>query len=369
MTYSQPESPQDRRSVLDTSPHKSGSVGDDNGKSKRTAWLPIAGFAFGVAVLVFLVYFVGLETIYEPLARIGWGFFLIVALNGIRHYLRAICMYLAVPRSERTFNIRHAFSARLVGETINTISFTGPVLGDAAKAAMLNRKIDVEHSATAVIVDEIIYYITSLMLILAGSIVVLYAYGTGVALNLILFGLIVFGALILFGFWWVVRKDIKPISWVIKKAGERWFVPGSLVRKRDEIFEIESNVIQFQEQRPKTFFIVLGIIVGTHVLSVLEAYWAMRMLGLSVPMMSAFIIESLTKAVNFVFFLIPGTIGAYEGGNSLILQSLGFSAGAGVALALVRRGGILFWTLLGGVIMLWRGAKTSVEQMAENEGE
>ena len=354
---------------MDPSPHKSGAVADDDGKSKRRAWLPIAGFAFGVAVLVFLVYFVGLETIYEPLAKIGWGFFLIVALNGIRHYLRAVCMYLAVPRAERTFNVRNAFSARLVGETINTISFTGPVLGDAAKAAMLNRKVDVEHSATAVIVDEIIYYITSLMLILAGAIVVLYAFGTGIALNLILFGLILFGAVILLGAWWVVRKDIKPISLLIKKAGDRWFVPRSLARKQDEIFEIENNVIQFQEQRPKAFFILLGLIVGTHVLSVLEAYWAMQMLGLTVTMLSAFIIESLTKAVNFVFFLIPGTIGAYEGGNSLILQSLGFSAGAGVALALVRRGGILFWTLIGGIIMLWRGAKTSVEQLAENEGE
>ena len=355
---------------MDTAPHKSSAaVDDDGGKSKRRAWLPIAGFAFGVSVLVFLVYFVGLETIYEPLAKIGWGFFLIVALNGVRHYLRALCLYLAVPRAERTFNVRNAFSARLVGETINTISFTGPVLGDAAKAAMLNRKVDVEHSATAVIVDEIIYYITSLMLILTGAIVVLYAYGTGIALNLILFGLILFGAVILFGAWWVVKKNIKPISWLVKKAGDRWFVPGSLVRKQDEIFEIENNVIQFQEQRPKAFFILLGLIVGTHILSVLEAYWAMQMLGLTVTMLSAFIIESLTKAVNFVFFLIPGTIGAYEGGNSLILQSLGFGAGAGVALALVRRGGILFWTLVGGIIMLWRGAKTSVEQLAESEGE
>jgi len=353
---------------LDSSPHKTDAAADDNGdKAKGRAWLPIAGFVFGIAVLVFIVYFVGLETIYEPLAKMGWGFFLIVALNGVRHYLRAICMYLAVPQAERSFSIRDALSARLAGETINTIAFTG--LGDAAKAAMLNRKIASEHSATAVIVDEIIYYITSLILILAGAIVVLYAYGTGLALNLILFGLIFLGVVILLGTWWVVRKDIKPVSWLIKKSGDRWFIPRSLARKRDEIFEIENNVIQFQDQRPKAFYILLGIIIATQILSVLEAYWAMQMLGLTVSMVSAFIIESLTKAVNFVFFLIPGTIGAYEGGNSLILQSLGFTAGAGVALALVRRGGILFWTLLGGIILLWRGAKTSVEQLAESEGE
>ena len=328
-------------------------------------WIPLVGFAFGVAAFAFIIYFVGLDTIFESLGKIGWGFFLIVLLNGVRHLLRAVNLYYAVPESERSFSIQNAFAARLAGETINTIAFTGPLLGDAAKTAMLNRKTSLEHSATAVIVDEIIYYISSLVLILAGAIVVLYAYGTGVALNLILVGLVVFSVTVFLGAWWVVRKDIKPISWVIKKAGKRWFVPNYLVKKRDEIYDVECNVIKFSDERPRTFALITGITSLTHVLSVLEAYWAMQMLGLEVTAASAFIVESLTKAVNFVFFLIPGTIGAYEGGNSLILSLLGYGAGAGVALALVRRGAILFWTSIGGLILMFRGAKQSAEKLVE----
>ena len=331
--------------------------------------MPIAGLAFGIAGLVFIVYFVGVETVFEPLGKIGWGFFWIVALNGLRHYLRAVNLLVAVPRAERTFSIRNALSARLAGETINTIAFTGPVLGDAAKAAMLNRQIPLEHSATAVLVDEIIYYVTSLMLILAGAIVVLYAYGTGIALNLMLVGLCVFSLVVFFGLWWIVGKDITPVAWLLERFGDRWFIPRSLKRKRDEIEDVETNVIQFHHQRPRAFFILVGIILVTHFLSVLEVYWAMRMLGLTLTVTSAFIIESLTKAVNFVFFLIPGTIGAYEGGNSVILTSLGYTAGAGVALALVRRGAILFWTFIGGIILLWRSAKSSAEQLAEDVAE
>jgi uncharacterized protein (TIRG00374 family) len=332
--------------------------------------MPIAGLGLGIAALAFIVYFVGLDAIVDSLRKIGWlGFLLIVLLNGIRHVLRAVNMYYAVPEAERSFSIQNAFAARLAGETINTIAFTGPFLGDAAKAAMLNRKTSGEQSATAVIVDEIIYYISSLVLILAGAVVVLWAYGTGMALNLILIGLIAFSFLVFAGTLWVVRKDIKPISWVIKKAGKRWFVPNYLVRKRDEIYDVECNVIKFHDERPRAFALITGITLLTHFLSVLEAYWAMQMLGLPVTAANAFIVESLTKAVNFVFFLIPGTIGAYEGGNSLILSSLGYGAGAGVALALVRRGGILFWTFIGGLILLFRGAKQSAAQMVESESE
>lgn len=349
-------------------PHEKDASGDSNERNggKGGGWLSIAGFAFGVAAFVFIIYFVGFETIFEPLRKIGWGFFWIVALNGIRHYVRAFNMFIAVPKAERTFTVNDALSARLAGETINTIAFTGPVLGDAAKAAMLKRQIPLEHSATAVLIDGIVYYISSLILILAGAIIVLYAYGTGIALNLILVGLVAFSVVVLIGTWWAVRKNFTPVSWAIKKLSGKRYFPKRLAKKQGDIHDVETNVLQFYHERPRTFAVISAAILVTHALSVLEAYWAMRMLGMELTVTSAFIIESLTKAVNFLFFLIPGTIGAYEGGNSLILSALGFTAGAGVALALVRRGGILFWTLVGGIILLWRGAKDSAEQLVED---
>ena len=352
--------------MKDASPEKPQTDSTDNGEKPRgNRWMPIAGLAFGVAGLVFIVYFVGFDAILEPLQKIGFGFFWIVAVNGVRHLVRAVNLYVAVPKPERSFGVRHALTARLAGETINTIAFTGPLLGDAAKATMLQRKIPLEHSATAVIIDEIVYYVSSLILILAGAIVVLYAYGAGLFVNVILAGLVLFSGLVFVGIWLVVRNNFKPVSWVIKKLGGRWYCPNILVRKSDEICDVESNVIQFHEDRPRAFSLIVGLTLLTHFLSVFEAYLAMRLLGIDVTWASAFIVESLTKAVNFVFFLIPGTVGAYEGGNSLIFTLLGFGAGAGVALALVRRGGILFWTFIGGILLFWRSAKSGAEQLAE----
>jgi uncharacterized membrane protein YwzB len=317
-----------------------------------------------------LFYFIGFDTILEPLSKIGFGFAFIIALNGIRHYLRAITLYVAVPKEERAFSIKNAFSARLAGEAINTVAFTGPLLGDAAKAAMLNRKVPLEHSATAVIIDEVIYYISSLLLILAGAIVVLYVHGsTGTPINIILFSLIAFSFLVFIGLWLTIRYEVTPISWLINKIGHKRFFPRSLRKRREEIKDVELNVLKFYDERRRAFLIITAIIVLTHFLSVAEAYWAMQLLGFDLFVSTAFIIESLTKAVNFVFFLIPGTIGAYEGGNSVILKLLGYSAGAGIALALVRRGAIIFWTLVGGAILMWRGAQKGVEELEERVAE
>lgn len=53
---------------------------------------------------------------------------------------------------------------------------------------------------------------------------------------------------------------------------------------------------------------------------------------------------------------MPATIGVYEGGNGVILHTLGYATATGVVLGLVRKGAIIFWTMIGLVILLWKGA-------------
>jgi len=74
-----------------------------------------------------------------------------------------------------------------------------------------------------------------------------------------------------------------------------------------------------------------------------------------VPRLSAaYIIESLTKVINFAFAFVPGTIGVYETGNGIILRTLGYTTAIGVALAIVRKAAIIFWTVIGVFIITWR---------------
>ena len=70
---------------------------------KPFVWLQIFVFFLGLGLLFFIMYKVGFKTLGETLSRLGWGFLLIVALNGIRHLLRSLCMYLVVPPQHRLF--------------------------------------------------------------------------------------------------------------------------------------------------------------------------------------------------------------------------------------------------------------------------
>ena len=340
-------------------------------KSNKTTiliWAHAITFLLGLALLVFVIYRIGYESILQSVARVGWGFFLVLALNLARHLSRAASLYLAVEPERRTFKYRSAVAARFGGEAVNFFSFTGPFLGDATKAVLLRKNLPLTYGASAVIIDNILYYISVILVVLAGVAALVVAFGSsGTGINnalilIVLFSIAGFVALIL-----AISYRVTPASFAIKALASRNLAPSFLLRKQQNILDVENNVFQFYHNRRADFFKVFGISLGVHVLSVAEVYLALKFLGYDALVSTAFIIESLTKVINAVFSFIPGTIGVYEGGNGIILQTLGYTAAVGVALALVRRGAILFSTFIGSVILIWRAAERSAKRLAKPE--
>jgi hypothetical protein len=230
-------------------------------------------------------------------------------------------------------------------------------LGDATKAVLLRRDLSLTHAASAVISDNILYYLSVILMILAGVATLLYVYGSsGQAMNNVL-ALIVAGAVLLLLLpLLAIKFRIKPLSRFMAWLLVRGKLPQFILSRQQNIADVETNVFEFYHKRRRDFFLVFGISVSVHMLSVTEVFLAMRFLGYDAPVSTAFIIESLTKVINAVFGFIPGVIGAYEGGNVLILNASGYSTAAGIALALVRRGAILVSTFIGFVILLSRAA-------------
>ncbi|HEX3101031.1 MAG TPA: hypothetical protein VHQ01_04530, partial [Pyrinomonadaceae bacterium] len=119
-----------------------------------------AAFVLGLVLLLSVMYWLGYRAILESLSRVGWGFLPIIALNVSRHFLRASTLYLAVPPEHRNFKYRSAVAARFGGEAISFLTFTGPFLGDATKALLLKKHVSLTHSASAVLIDNALYYLS-----------------------------------------------------------------------------------------------------------------------------------------------------------------------------------------------------------------
>lgn len=317
-------------------------------------WMQSVVFLFGLLLLVFVVYKIGFQTLIETVGRVGWGILLIIGLNGMRHFLRAFCVYLAVPQQHRAFKFRYALAARLGGEAVSVITFTGPFLGEATKAALLKRNLPLSYGGAAVVIDNILYYTSVILLILAGIGIMSLTFSNGYSMKTALEIIAALSVLSFIGLALLVWFRIKPVGFMIRRMKKFNIAPNFLLKRLPAINELETNVYDFYTNRKATFFALIGVNFLAHALSVTEVFTALRLLGFESNLTVSFIIESLTKVINFAFSFVPGGIGIYEGGNGVILRALGYTTATGVALALVRRGGILFWTLVGLGILLWR---------------
>src|SRR2546421_10452048 len=324
-------------------------------RAKRAFWLQTIAFLGGAIVLVYLIrVLVGVEPIVAALSRVGFGFFIVVAANGARHVLRTIAMRLSVTPEHRRFTFLQAFAARLGGESMSFLTFAGPLLGEATKVALLRKRVPLVHGVPALVVDNLLYNLSVVIVIFGGACLMLFSYPVPPVARemLILIASAAFLGLIAAAM--ATRRRVTLLTNIIDSLGRRGFRPRFLRTRRHHIYRVELTVYGFYKRRRAAFFSMIGLDLTSHATSVLEVYVTLKMLGFVPHVGGAYIIESLTKVINFVFAFVPATIGVYEGGTEIILKSLGFAAAAGVTLAIVRKAAIIFWTVIGVFIVTWR---------------
>src|SRR5919205_57864 len=289
-----------------------------NNTRRSLVWLQTLAFLLGLGLLIYVINRVGVQPLFDALLRIGFGFFVVLGLSGLRHVLRTISMRAAVPPEHRRITFRHAFAARLGGEAISFLTFTGPLLGEATKVALLRKRVPLTYGVPALVV-------------------------AAVAASGILVAAI------------AAKRRVMLLTWIIDRTAELRLSPKVILKKRHHIYHLESKVYDFYKHQPGAFFLMIACNLLAHAASVLEVFLTLRMLGFQPQVAQAYIIESLTKVINFVFAFVPGTIGVYEGGTEVILQKgLGFTPAAGLALALVRKAAIVVWTSIGLLVLTWR---------------
>jgi putative ABC transport system permease protein len=364
----------DRAGLFDAEIHITAGTGDADddddatGERRRRGWLfylHILAFVFGAALLFFLIRAVGLDPIFLALGQIHYGFLLLLALAGLRHAVRTFSMRLAVAREHRRFTFWQAFTTRLAGETISFFTFTGPVLGEATKAALLRKRVPTKAAVQALAVDNLLYNLSVAVFISSGALVMLLTYDLPVGARLPLYGIAAGMAAVIVLVSAAVISDVMPVTaavdfFIRRNIKARWFTA-----KRRHFHEVESNVYDFYHKRPRSFFVMFACDLLAHATTVAEVAAVLWMLGFEPSVGVSYIIDSLTKVINLVFSFVPATIGVYEGGTGFILHTLGYAVATGLTIGIVRKASMIVWALVGLGMLVRHTAPDALRKAAE----
>ncbi len=323
-------------------------------KSAR-GWFSVPGalsILGGVAVLVALVWRVGVDQILEGFGRVGWAFPLIVALGGLRFFVRAWAWSICIEPPHR-LSLRHALTAVLAGDALGNVTPLGPVVGEPAKVAIARAHVPASAGATALAIENLFYTLSTAVMIAAGTLALLFTVNlpaqvrdySELAIAAIAVAIV---ALIL-----IFRSRPAVISRLLPMLA----TPGTRLHvSREKLHTIEQDVYSFASRRRTTLVPVVLLELAFHGLGVIETHLTMWMLiGPQATLVTSFVIETASRLITVLFKVIPFQLGFAQGGLAVVTGLLGFGEGSGVTFSFVRQARMAVWAVAGAALLVRRG--------------
>jgi hypothetical protein len=265
-----------------------------------------------------------------------------VLIFGAQEAVRAFAVLQVISKGTRP-TFKDMLHIRFVGEGVRALTLTGPFLAEPARAWFIKRQgVHSHEAAAATITDFFVHSCVSAMAATAAALYFLDQFPSAgpirIAVRIFLYasaGYLLLAAIVLY----------RRVRFVAPLAGALSRLP--LLRHRwsgapETFLRTEDSILAVLRDQPSTLAKLLLLQVVSHALLLLEVYWALLSMGVTVSAVTAFLSEVLTKLANVVLIA-----GAAEGAYAIVFSALGLPAAAGFTLSLLKRARSLAVALIG----------------------
>ncbi len=289
------------------------------------AWL------IGIAVVIGLVIWSGIDSIAHAIASVGWGILAVLIVRIVTVSLAGAGWQLLFPAHNHP-GLGACVLVRFIREATNALLPLMQVGGDLIGARLLMfRGVAGPLAAASIIVDILIQAVTQFLFACLG-VAILVLLGASEALAQTIASALAVAAILLAAFYLAQRRAGQRIlQWIMNSltGNRQWRVLGTI----DAVYEQLATIYAGQR---RLFVSSLVHMVGW-LIGVAEVLIVFAFMGNPVGLGEAIVIESLLHAVRGAAFAIPGALGAQEGGLVLLCALFGIPPDQAIALSLVKR--------------------------------
>ena len=321
----------------------------------------------GVSLFVYFIYSVGLRGIIDGVSRIGFGGFLIIIfLYFLRICVRASAWRLSVHEPYK-LKFTDTLPAVIIGEAISSLIPLGILASGTSKAIAVRTKIPLVAALSSVATENLFYTFVTSIFIICGAVAFLFNFQGDESWTWTIYALIgIICTLLLFCFLLILRQ------WHLASGLCEWIYAKGFLRRilengRSQVRLFENLIFDFYRSASNRFAPIIFYQILYHVFGVAEVWFILSRIADIVPTFySSFLLESVSRVVTIMFKLVPFAIGVDEASSQFIAENLGLGVTIGLTLAILRKGRILFWAIMGVFIILKRGI-TFAEILRHNE--
>jgi uncharacterized protein (TIRG00374 family) len=306
--------------------------------------LRIALFIGGVATVTFLVVRIGAGAIVSSLSRLTWWQFVLV------------CLPLGVSMAVDTLGWRYAFAgepppyarmlvARITGEAVNVVTVLGSIGGEAVKVWLLRPVVPYRESVPSVIIDKTSITVSQVIFLMLGLVIAATMGAVDRQVISAMLALAAVEVLAVGGFF------LTQVAGMAGRGG-RLLARAGLIEKTSSAERLDTSLRGFYRDQWPRFLLSVAFHLGGWLVDVLGTVVILWVLNIPAGVATAAVIEALGSGVQFVTFLIPGSLGALEGAFTATFTILGLGASAGLTFSLVRRSRQVVWTGVGILVLV-----------------
>jgi len=247
---------------------------------------------------------------------------------------------------------------------VNMTTPTAYVGGEPLKAHLLKKHhVPMVEGLASVIIAKTTMTIAEVLFILLGIALGVWLLGGNdssghtVAAALVSVGLLAFGTA---AFVFVQRQGI--FTWLLGFLRKIGLKIAYLEAREEKLRSLDRTILEFYSHNRPAFYASTGLFFLGWMAEALEVYVILYFLGGPAMALSAISIGALSVFIKGGTFFIPGSLGAQDGGNVLLLQAFGYSDVTGIAFALLRRFRELVWIGIGLLCLAMLGGRAAVIQ-------
>lgn len=306
----------------------------------------------GLVALVGIVLHIGLGPIFHTVSQLGLLHFGFILLPMIVVYgLEALGWQLTLGAHARNVGFMRLFAIRMAGETVNVTTPTAYVGGEPLKAYLLKRYgVPMVDGLASVITAKTTMTLAQVLFILLGLALAFWIMGdsghywTAMSVSV---GVLAFGV----GLFVLLQRHGVGMGClgILRTCGIRL---AFLEKREPQLQELDGTIRGFYTHHQQTFYAALTTFFLAWLTETLEVYAILYYLGVTIDVWTSISIAALTVFIKGGTFFIPGSLGAQEGGYTLLLMSFGYTEVTGITFALIRRLREILWILLGLVCLM-----------------
>ncbi len=306
--------------------------------------------AGGIALLAWQVGREGTEKVVAGLRAVGWGFFGVLALSGLRFVTRAGAWRVLL---DEPVPLSRAVGAVIAGDALGNVTVLSLLVSEPTKAVYLGNAGGPSRALAALTAENFFYTVSIAIYVIAGTAAMLVAFGN-LDPDILLAGQLSLGlfAFLLAGAGWMAWQQPSVVAGALRRLPFR-----GLAGVIDRIREFELDAYGAVGRQRARLGIVILCHLAFHVLSFLESWLTLWLLSGESLLLPAFVLDTFNRVANVVFKMIPFRLGVDQVGSSIIATAIGREAAEGLNLSIVRFGRLLVWQIVGLGLVAGRGVK------------